>query len=148
MEIDVLRYNTQQDFTDGLLFINCAFQAHTIEDEQRTVKVFGETRIPNGRYKIGLRTEGGFHQRYLKKFGDDFHKGMIQVHDVPGFEYILLHIGNDDGDTAGCLLVGMTNSADAAGFIGNSTGAYKKIYSKICQAVLCCEDVYINYKSY
>ena len=66
------------------------------------------------------------------------------VKDVPGFEYVLIHIGNDDDDTAGCILVGMSNSADDAGFIGGSVLAYKKIYPIISDAILSGEEVYIN----
>ena len=39
------------------------FLAYTLEDEQRDVKVYGETRIPAGTYKLKLRTVGGFHTR-------------------------------------------------------------------------------------
>tara|TARA_R110000822_G_scaffold271184_2_gene393969 strand:- start:145 stop:600 length:456 start_codon:yes stop_codon:yes gene_type:complete len=146
MEIDVIRYNSKSDFTDGLFFINGEFQVYTLEDEERSVKVFGETRIPNGRYNVGLRTVGGFDKRYSSKYGADFHKGMLWVKDVPNFEYILIHVGNDDGDTAGCLLTGMTNNADEKGFIGGSTDAYKKIYPPIRDAILKGEEVFINYK--
>tara|TARA_R110000851_G_scaffold213864_1_gene366478 strand:- start:1589 stop:2044 length:456 start_codon:yes stop_codon:yes gene_type:complete len=146
MEIDVIRFNSKEDFTDGLMYINGEFQVYTLEDEQRSVKVFGETRIPNGRYKVKLRNIGGFDSKYLKRYGSDFHKGMLWVKDVPNFEYILIHVGNDDGDTAGCLLTGMTNNADEKGFIGGSTDAYKKIYPPIRDAILKGEEVFINYK--
>ena len=146
MEIDVIRFNSKEDFTDGLMYINGEFQVYTLEDEQRSVKVFGETRIPNGRYKVKLRNIGGFDSKYLKRYGEDFHKGMLWVKDVPNFEYILIHVGNDDGDTAGCLLTGMTNNADEKGFIGGSTDAYKKIYPPIRDAILKGEEVFINYK--
>ena len=145
MDIDIVRYNSQSDFTDGLFLINGQFMVHTLEDEYRTKKVYGETRIPAGRCKVELRTEGGFHQKYLKMFGADFHKGMLHIVDVPGFEYVLIHIGNDDDDTAGCLLVGMTQSADDAGFIGSSKVAYEKIYPIVRDAILSGEDVYINF---
>jgi hypothetical protein len=146
MNIDVIRYNSKSDFTDGLLFINGDFKTHTLEDENRSSKVFGKTRIPNGRYKIKLRKEGGFHNNYLNKYGSTFHKGMLHITNVPNFEYILIHIGNDDGDTAGCLLVGMTNNADDVGFIGASSVAYKKIYPTISNALMKGEEVWINYK--
>lgn len=145
MEIDLVRYNSKEDFTDGIFLINGEFQVHTLEDEGRTKKVYGETRIPDGRRKIQLRTKGGFHQRYLKKFGSDFHKGMLWIKEVPNFEFVLIHIGNDDDDTAGCLLVGMSNNADEKGFIGDSTTAYKKIYPPIRDAILRGEEVFINF---
>ncbi len=146
MEIEILRYNSEADYTDGLLFNNCDFRCYTLEDEGRNKKVYGEMRIPNGRYRIELRTEGGFHNKYLKKFGANFHKGMLWIKDVPNFEYILIHIGNDEDDTAGCLLVGSTADKDR-GFIGASTKAYKDIYTEIANAILNGEDVYIEFKT-
>ena len=90
MELKVVRYNSKADYTDGLLFIDNKFECFTIEDEAREIKVKGETCIPDGTYKVTLRTEGGFNNRYTSKFGADFHKGMLWVRDVPNFEYILI----------------------------------------------------------
>ena len=146
MELEVVRYNTKADYTDGLLFVNNKFECYTLEDEARTVKVYGETCIPDGTYPIKLRTVGGFNDRYLKKFGSDFHKGMLWVKDVPNFEYILIHIGNTDDDTAGCLLVGTTADKNK-GFIGASTGAYKDLYPKVLEALQRGEEVNITYKT-
>lgn len=147
MDLKTLRYNSKSDYTDGLFFIDDKFECFTIEDEKRSVKVYGETCIPDGCYKVELRTEGGFHNRYLKKFGADFHKGMLWIKDVPNFEYVLIHIGNDDEDTAGCLLVGSTADKDK-GFIGGSTNAYKSMYAKVYAAIKRGEDVYITYNTF
>jgi hypothetical protein len=146
MDIDVIRYNSTANFTDGLLFINGGFMVHTLEDEEREIKVKHETRIPNGKYKVTLRTEGGFHQRYLNQYGSDFHKGMLWVRDVPNFEYILIHKGNTEKHTSGCLLVGMGNNADNKDFISHSADAYELIYPIISKAILRGEDVWIHYK--
>jgi len=146
MDIDVIRYNSKSDFTDGLLFINGEFKVHTLEPEYREVKIYGKKRVPNGKYKLGFRLEGGFHQKYLKKFGSEFHKGMIEIKDIPDFDFVLIHIGNKRKDTLACLLTGMSNNADDVGFIGGSTDAYKKIYPEISNALLSGEDVWINYK--
>ncbi len=145
LQLTVLRYNSAKDYTDGLFFINDKFECYTLEDEDRTIKKFGETRIPDGTYRITLRTIGGFHKRYTKKFGS-FHHGMLWVRDVPEFEYILIHIGNTDDDTAGCLLVG-TSSDAYKGFIGGSTGAYKKMYPKIANHLLEGGEVTIKYQT-
>jgi hypothetical protein len=119
----------------------------TLEDEARTVKVYAETRIPAGTYKLQCRTHGGFHTRYLKKYGA-WHRGMIQVMNVPGFNDILIHIGNTEKDTAGCLLVGNTCTFDAAGnsSISASEIAYKRIYTPIMDAILAGKDVKITYR--
>ena len=118
MKLEVIRYHTSDDYTLGMLLDvteGRKFLCYTLEDEYREEKVMHETRIPDGTYKITLRKVGGFHGRYEKKYGD-MHKGMLWVRDVPGFEYILIHTGNTDEHTSGCLLVG--NSSDYKGFIG------------------------------
>ena len=155
MKYEVLRISSGKDATSGLLFEisqnKRTFLAYTLEDEQRDVKVWGETRIPAGRYKLELRTEGGFHNRYLNKYGNTFHKGMIHVQDVPGFEYILWHIGNTDEHTAGCLILGNTqtnNRIAKDGFIGSSVDAYKFVYPRVAAAIeagLSVEVEYIDY---
>lgn len=147
MRLSVLRYNSQSDFTDGLFFIDGKFQCFTLEDEGRGSKVKHETRIPDGVYEVKLRTEGGFHNRYLKKYGSNFHKGMLHIQDVPDFEHILIHTGNTDDHTSGCLLTGMSQNADDKGFLGESGVAYKKIYPPIRDALLKGEMVIIDYKT-
>ena len=146
MELIVDRYNSESDYTDGLLFINGKFECYTLEDEYREVKVKGETRIPNGTYKIELRVVGGFHNKYSSKYGSSFHKGMLWVKDVPNFEYILIHTGNTDEHTAGCLIVGST-ADNKKGFIGASVNAYKSLYPKVLKALQNNEEVYITYTS-
>jgi hypothetical protein len=145
MKLQVVRYNFQDDFTDGLLFIDGKFIAHTLEDEKRDVKVWGETCTPVGEYEITLRTVGRIHNNYLRKFGEDWHKGTLWVRNVPNFKYILIHIGNTDEHTAGCLLVGSTNNIDDKGFIGQSANAYKKMYPIVRDALLKGEKVTIEY---
>lgn len=144
MKLDVLRFKDNGDTTLGMLMINGVFAAFTLEDEERTIKVWGETRIPEGEYKIGLRVEGGHHARYSKKF-PSFHKGMLQVLDVPNFQYILIHIGNDDDDTAGCLLLG-SSSDSKSNTIGQSTVRYAKVYKQVVEAINSGEEVTIAYE--
>ena len=109
MKLEVLRISSESDSTSGLVFDvtnGRKFLCYSLEDEYRSEKVMHETRVPAGTYKILLRKEGGFHGRYTKKYGPDFHKGMLHVQDVPGFKWILIHTGNTDEHTSGCLIVG------------------------------------------
>ena len=118
------------------------------EDEKRDEKVMGETRIPEGTYEIKLRTVGGFHQKYTKRFGN-IHRGMLHITSVPGFDYILIHCGNTDEHTAGCLLVGDSqenNQLIKNGFIGKSTQAYKRIYEMIVKNLIINKKVLITYR--
>lgn len=150
MEIEVLRYSSGKKDTLGLFRIDCQFYCYTLEDEYRTVKEYGETRIPEGTYELKLRTDGGFHSRYTNKFSKypGFHKGMIELQDVPNFKYVLIHIGNDDDDTAGCLLVGNTANNNLIegkkGFVGDSTSAYMEIYPIIRDELLSEKQVFIR----
>lgn len=127
------------DWTVSRLYVRNRFECFVLEDEGRTLKVKGETRIPVGTFIVSLRTEGGFHQRYLKRFGPAFHHGMLWVKDVPGFEWILFHLGNTDEDTAGCLLVGQTWTG--AGTISGSERAYRHFYPIAAAALLRGEEV-------
>ena len=73
------------------------------------------------------------------------------MRDVPGFEYILIHTGNTDEHTAGCLIVGnsqQTNFGSSDGFVGSSVSAYKSIYPEIAAALEAGEDVFITYIDY
>ena len=154
MKLEVLRFSSQVDSTSGILFeitdIGKRFLCYTLEDEARALKVKGETRVPAGTYNIGLRTEGGFHSKYSKKYFG-IHVGMLHVLDVPNFEYILIHTGNTDEHTAGCLLVGdaqENNNIISDGFVGKSVNAYKRIYPSIAKAIQKGEEVTITYTDY
>ena len=151
MKLKVLRFSSQEDSTSGLLFkesdLGVEFLCYTLEDERRALKVKGETRVPAGTYEIKLRKEGGFNARYTKKYGG-FHRGMLHICDVPNFEWILLHTGNTDEHTAGCLIVGDSQENNIIikdGFIGKSGNAYKRIYPAIAKAIEKNEEVTIEY---
>lgn len=153
MKLEVLRVSSDVDSSSGLVFDitdGRKFLCYSLEDEYRNDKVMHETRVPAGTYQIQLRKVGGFNARYEKKYGD-FHKGMLHVQDVPGFEYILIHTGNTDEHTSGCLIVGDSqenNQLLKNGFIGKSVQAYKRIYTPIATALENGEEVTITYVDY
>ena len=153
MKLEVIRFNKGEDSTNGILFDvtnERKFLCYTLEDESRKEKVYGETCIPEGEYRINFRTEGGYHAKYSKRFAN-IHMGMLEVCDVPNFKYILIHCGNTDEDTAGCLLVGDTqenNNIKKNGFIGRSTAAYTRIYPDIADALSRGEEVTIEYRDF
>lgn len=143
VQIQIVKETSEE--TLSKLIINGVDQCFILEDQYREVKVKGDTRIPKGIYEIELRPEGGHNERYLKKFGADFHKGMIHLLNVPNFKYILFHIGNTDKDTAGCLLCGMGYSKiNDRITIQRSTDAYKKVYPIIRDRILSGEKVYFE----
>ena len=112
------------------------FLCWTCEDVWRQHKHYGRTRIPEGVYELGLRQEGGFDARYRRLFARraGWHRGMVQLMNVPDFEYILVHIGNTDEDTEGCLLVGSRVSMQQ-GMIVESRRAYMRVYPLLRDAI-------------
>ena len=153
MELEVLRISSGKDSTSGLLFDvtnKRKFLCYTLEDEYREEKIMGETRIPAGTYEVVFRKSGGFHNKYVKRYGE-MHRGMLHIINVPGFECILIHTGNTDEHTAGCLLLGDTqtnNQIAKDGFIGSSGQAYKRLYPKIADAIDNGDCVVIEYIDY
>lgn len=150
MKLNVIRHQFGKDATNGMLFIDGVFECYTLEDEVRDVKVMSETAIPLGTYEIKFRNIGGFDTKYKARYGTIFHKGMLELQNVPNFKYILIHTGNTDEHTAGCLLLGETQQdldKGKDGFVGGSGDAYKKMYPKVRDALLNGEKVTIEYSN-
>ena len=148
MKLDLVRFQFGNDATNGLLFIDGQFECYTLEDQYQAVKVMHETCIPEGKYKIIFRKVGGFHQKYSARY-KNAHYGMLWLQDVPEFEYILIHSGNTDEHTSGCILVGNTQQdldLGKDGMIGQSRKAYEQMYRKVSSALLNGKDVEINIK--
>lgn len=145
MLITVDRFTSDSETTVSRVSVDGQFVCFGLEDEFRTQKVKGETRIPAGRYRIGVRTEGGFHNRYKNRFAD-MHRGMLHVLNVPNFEFILIHVGNTQKDTAGCLLVGMNAQTQPGAMrVNSSVAAYKLLYPMVIGAAL-VGDLEIDYQ--
>ena len=125
-----------KDLQDNLRYV------FTLEDEYRTVKVHGETRIPAGKYELRIRKEGGFYNRYCNHNNAAVRAltrkyGVIELMNVPNFKYVLAHIGNDENDTDACILMGnkADNNSNKEGFIGNSTDSYIIFASMLFAAI-------------
>ena len=149
MKLKLLRTNSSKNSTNGLLYditSDPEFMCYTLEDEPREIKVKYMTCIPAGEYTLGLKTHGRLHDKYQFRF-PELHVGMIELLDVPNFTDILIHCGNTNEDTSGCLLVGDTqenNNTKESGFIGKSTFAYFRIYKTISEVLLAGEHCTIN----
>lgn len=98
----LIRDTFTSESTIGRLFINGNFICYTLEDVVRPdgVKIYGETAIPDGLYKVSCSMSRRF--------------GIIlpYVHSVPGFKGIRIHGGNRSEDTLGCILVGSKKGKD------------------------------------
>ena len=148
MELEVIRFTPfDRKSSLGLFMTDGRFTCFTLEDPFHIVKIPGETRIQNGRYRVRLRTYGGHHEKYKIKF-PGFHKGMLEIVGVPNYTDILIHIGNFVTDTDGCLIVGdvAVNNISQPDVVKNSTIAYKRMYIPIANAIESGEEVWITYR--
>lgn len=140
MNILVERFDSGSHDTLGRLHIDGKFYCYTLEDEARAVKVKGDTRIPSGTYDV-IFYDSPSHG-----------KKSLMIKDVPGFSYILIHPGNTEDDTMGCLLPGkrigtVYSKKDQINKRGvlDSKQAFKEIYAVIAPAIERGEEVKINY---
>ena len=136
MKLELKRFSSQSDTTLGILFVDGEFECFTLEDEYRADKVKGETRIPAGTYKVEKREVlSGLTEKYRKKYPwFDFH---FMLQDVPNFQYVYIHIGNDDDHTDGCLLVSdavKSNRFDENNNLSSSGPAFKRLYQKMSES--------------
>lgn len=144
MKLELLRFPTKEDSTRGKMLVNGRKFCDTLEDEKRSVKVKGETRIPAGKYQIKKREVlSGLTKTYRSKFDwFDFH---LELQDVPNFRYVYIHVGNYDDDTDGCILLGLgfTDYEDESA-IWNSRKAFKEFYETVSDALDEGEEVWLT----
>lgn len=97
MKFEMIRYEYETDRTIGKLEIDGQFFCWTLEDRVRPPgeKVYGETAIPEGDYKVTI-----------EPFRGDKNKMYPYLHDVPMFSGVCVHGGNKPEDSLGCILVG------------------------------------------
>lgn len=138
MEIDLERIYKGIDYTIGKLYINGSYMCDTLEDKVRILnsyedKVYGETAIPIGRYKVIL------------SYSNHFKRILPEILNVEFFKGVRIHEGNDKDNTEGCVLVGECRNVEE-GYIYNSKKAMKKLMGILQTATDDNEEIYINIK--
>lgn len=143
MTLFVEEIGTTPHSTASQLFLDNRPFAFVVEDGYREQKVMGETRIPAGRYQVVQCQQGRFFAAYKNRFGHDF---VPYLKNVPGFEGVLLHIGNTVNDTQGCLLIcsGIKMDTDGSYLGVESTAAYRRLYSMLNLAYQRGEEVWLE----
>ncbi len=142
MRILVDRFYDNGDATIGIMMVDTKFEAFTLEDEKRTKKVNGETRIPAGLYFVDFqKIVTPKTKAYRRKY--DWFTFHLQIKGVSGFTNVYLHIGNYDTDTDGCVLLGTTANSEN-GTIGRSLKAFKRFYEKVSKVLEAGEQVSIR----
>lgn len=111
MKLTLKRKFLNDKYTVGDLFIDGKFFCNTIEDKVRELsvtcpytskgqsckckgKIYAQTAIPAGIYKVTM------------EYSPRFKRKLPLLHNVPHFLGILIHSGNDETASAGCLIVG------------------------------------------
>ena len=122
MQIKIVREQFKPDSTVGRLLVDGSFECFTLEDGVRTNKVFGETAIPPGTYRVTVEDSPRFKRK------------LPRLHDVPNFSGVLIHPGNKAADTHGCVLVGQQWQPGAE-VIGASRAAFDALFAKINAAL-------------
>ena len=151
MELTVIRKYKLPKYTIGKLYINGEYFCDTIEDTDRNLyqgmdaewlkreKVYGETAIPYGRYKITMKVQS---PKFAKSKQYEKCEGYIpRLINVPAFDGILVHIGNTAKDSYGCILVGENK---VKGMVCNSTTWFWKLYDILKAADDAGQDIYIT----
>lgn len=136
MKLKLDRYYKGPNYTIGRLYIDGKYFCDTLEDVDRgllqsmsleeinSLKVYGETAIPRGTYKITLEVQS---PKYKNRNQYRFCKGYLpRLLNVIGYDGILIHIGNYIKDTYGCILVGENK---VKGQVINSTATFKRLYN-------------------
>lgn len=131
MKLSLRRKFKGPKYTIGDLSIDGTFFCNTIEDVIRELpdtcpntsrwipckckeKIYARTAIPTGTYKVTL------------EYSPKFKRKMPYLHGVPHFLGILIHWGNTEDDSGGCIIVGENS---VKGKVINSRATFKKLYA-------------------
>lgn len=130
MNLTLKRLNLTPNYTEGELYVNDVYFCKTLEDTNRDLnkngqfdnnekKVYGETCIPYGKYKVIL------------SYSPKFKRELPEILEVPDFQGIRIHRGNKISDTLGCVLCG---EKIKNGYLSNSTPYEIKLVELFKQA--------------
>lgn len=154
MKLTLKRIAKRDTYTIGRLYINGEYFCDTLEDKDRGLKqsmslseikakkVYGKTAIPAGEYEITLHI---ISPKYSKKpwFVKFCGAKMPRILNIPGYDGVLIHPGNSDADTFGCVLVGKNT---VVGKVLESKNTFAKLYPILKAASDKGERITINIK--
>ena len=148
MELNIKRIARRETYTIGRLYIDGKYFCDTLEDKDRglrqdmptavirATKRKGITAIPTGRYRVTLAVQSPkFSKRAIYQFCNGYLPRLINV---PGYDGVLIHIGNTARDTEGCLLVGRNTQV---GKVLDSRKTFIELYDRLLVEK---DDIYIK----
>lgn len=135
MKLTLKRIALKPTYTIGKLYIDNHYFCDTLEDKVRDLnkdgdlndvgegKVAGQTAIPYGTYKVTMDVQS---PKFSQRASYAWCKGYLpRLLNVPHFDGIMIHSGNDATHTAGCILVGENT---VKGKVLNSMNTLKRLY--------------------
>lgn len=137
MEILIDRKWKKDTYTIGNLYIDGKWFCNTVEDKDRGLKkstplneikakkVYAETAIPTGSYRVTLNVVSNRFKNsafYIKNANG---ARIPRLLDVPGFDGILIHCGSTAAHSAGCVIIGLNK---IKGGVIDSQETFTKLY--------------------
>lgn len=111
---------------------NILFECFSLEEDKEGLESGKDLRIPEGNYNLKRHVASSFNPKGKKEVAgvkvlkDDDSVINIFNNDIPFDRHILIHWGNTDKDTKGCILLGLTKDNNES--IGQSRQACKEFY--------------------
>lgn len=111
MKLLLKRQYKKLEYTIGKLYIDGKYFCDTIEDTVRDLhgtngkaKIYAKTAIPEGTYKVTMDVVSPKFRNvsWAKPYGGK----VPRLLNVPYFEGILIHVGNTEKNSAGCIIIG------------------------------------------
>jgi hypothetical protein len=132
MELKLVRGKANAQSVEGKLYVDGEFECYTVEDTPRSVKVYGKTGIPTGKYEVVIT------------MSNRFKKPLPLLLAVPGFEGIRIHSGNSSASSEGCIIVGSVNDRTDDDWVGGSKVAMGRLMPKLEDALAVRERVWLT----
>lgn len=134
MRLKLQRFQFTDTSTIGNLTVDDKPFCVALEDRDRKLeeggeKVYAETAIPRGTYKV------------IIDFSKRFKRELPRLLEVPGFEGVRIHPGNGPKDTEGCILVGATWRKD---WVTDSRRTFERLFEQMEDAYEAGEDIVIE----
>lgn len=124
-------------YTIGKFYVDGKYWCNTLEDKDRDLhagmspseitakKVYGETAIPRGQYRVELTYSPKFASR---SWGRKYNGLVPEIRNVKGFTGVRIHPLNTAADSLGCIGLGENT---VKGMITSSTAWYCDFMNKV-----------------
>ena len=136
MKLKIDRAWKKEGYTIGRFFINGVRFHETLEDQDRglnssmtdeqikAIKVYGQTAIPTGTYKVILSVSPKYKDRDWAK---EFNGLVPEIVGVPGYVAARIHPANFASELEGCVATGENK---VKGGVVNSKKTYRELMNK------------------